>query len=187
MLLIHRHWLSVQGITMLRSHMDLDGPYHIHWSLSKPAPAGTMGFVLLSLRCLGSHRQNLMVLGPYQIFQISRRNYSCTDRNGKVCALRLSNRLYFAVLFVIFSVGWVVRGRSWGIIPGLLLEHFLPYGCSTPCKLSTHLVVCGSNTCFSPLPSASLTAEALQRLSYQKGVPIMMAITWLIRHGSAVA
>lgn len=72
MLLIHRHWLSVQRITMLRSHMDLDGPYHIHWSLSKHAPAGTMGFVPLSLRCLGRHRQNLtrekLVWRPYQFF-----------------------------------------------------------------------------------------------------------------------
>lgn len=72
MLLIPRHWLSVQRITMLRSHMDLDSPYHIHWSLAKHAPAGTVGFVLLSLRCLGRHRQNLtrekLVLRPYQVY-----------------------------------------------------------------------------------------------------------------------
>lgn len=36
---------------------------------------------------------------------------ACTDRNGKVCALRLSTRLHFYVPFMIFSAWWVMRRK----------------------------------------------------------------------------
>lgn len=51
--------------------------------------------------------QGKAAIGPLPAFW----NYGHTDRNGKVCALKLSSRLYFGVLFMIFIVWWVVRGK----------------------------------------------------------------------------
>lgn len=50
--------------------------------------------------------------GHTRFIQISRRSYGHSDINSKVCALTLSNRLYFDVLFMIFCVWWVVKGED---------------------------------------------------------------------------
>lgn len=44
-------------------------------------------------------------------------------------------------------------------------------------KMSTDAIMHGWDTCLSIFPYAFLIIEALQRLSCQKGVQIMMAIT----------